>query len=164
MQNKNLLEKKTVIKVSNCIKRFNSNLKIISLNDTARTAIDAAKSLGVEVGAIVKSLVFKSMNKELYFLCLTSGDKYLSLNKLSLIVKENIHKASADEVKKWTGFSIGGVSPVGHNLKPNNIFIDINLKKYQKIYAAAGHPYVVFEISFNDLTKITNGEIVDIVE
>ncbi len=162
--NDNLLEKKTVKKVSNHIKLFNYNLKIISLNETARTAIDAAKSLGVEVGAIVKSLVFKSLNKEFHYLCLTSGDKFLSLNKLSLIVNDKVNKASANEVKEWTGYSIGGVPPVAHKSPPSDIFIDKNLQKHNKIFAAAGHPYAIFGLSFNDLIKMTNGKVVDIVE
>jgi len=164
MNKKYLLEKKTVRNISNHIKKFNPNLTIITLDETARTAEEAAKTLNVNVGAIVKSLVFKSSNKKLYYLCLTSGNKFLSLNKLALIVNDKVIKASADEVKELTGYSIGGVPPVGHISPPTNIFIDINLKAFENIYAAAGHPYVVFGISFNDLVKITKGEVIDIVE
>ena len=78
--NANLLEKKTVRTVIDYLQNFDSNLSLISLDTTARTAKDAAQSLDVGVGAIVKSLVFKRPNKNLYYLCLVSGDKLISLN------------------------------------------------------------------------------------
>ena len=81
MNEKNLLEKKTVRNVINYLQSFDPNLSLISLDTTARTAKDAAQSLKVEVGAIVKSLVFKSSKNKLYYLCLVSGDKFISLTK-----------------------------------------------------------------------------------
>ena len=131
----------------------------LSLDTTARTAKDAANSLNVEVGAIVKSLVFKPSNKNLYYLCLVSGDKLVSLKKLSLYLNDEVEKASANEVKIQTGYSIGGVPPVAHITPPTQILIDINLKRFNKIYAAAGHPYVVFGITFDQICQITNGKV-----
>ena len=162
--NENLLEKKTVISVINYLQNFDPNLSPIPLDTTARTAKDAAQSLGVEVGAIAKSLVFKSLKKELYYLCLVSGDKLVSLKKLSLNINDKIEKASANEVKNQTGYSIGGVPPVAHVTPPTQIFIDSNLKRFNKIFAAAGHPFVVFEISFEQICLITNGQVIDLVE
>ena len=161
--NDNLLEKKTVRTVINYLQNFDPNLSLISLNTTARTANDAAKSLNVEVGAIVKSLVFKSLKKKLYYLCLVSGNKLISLKKLSFMINDEIEKASANEVKDRTGYSIGGVPPVGHINSPKQIFIDSSLKNFNTIYAAAGHPYVVFEITFYQLCQITNGKVCDII-
>ena len=113
---------------------------------------------------IVKSLIFKHPKKKLYYLCLLSGDKLVSLNKLSLNINDEVEKALAKEVKDQTGYSIGGVPPVAHVKSPAQIFIDLNLKRFEKIYAAAGHPYVVFGITFEQICQITNGNIIDFVE
>ena len=158
----NLLEKKSVIKVKNYLQKINPSIKLIELNTTARTAQDAANSLKKEVGAIVKSLIFKTNDNDFY-LCLVSGDYYISEKKLTEIIEKKVTKASADEVKNQTGFSIGGVPPIAHICPPSNIFIDENLKRYDIIYAAAGHPYVVFGITFENLCEITKGEIRDFI-
>ena len=158
----NLLEKNSVLKVKEFLKKIDDNYELIVLDETARTAEDAAKSLKKEVGAIVKSLIFKTNDNDFY-LCLVSGDKYMSEKKLTSIANKKITKANADEVKTQTGFSIGGVSPVAHISPPSHILIDENLKRFDIIYAAAGHPYVVFGITFENLCKITKGEISDIV-
>ena len=92
-----------------------------------------------------------------------SGDKYISEEKLTSIIEKKVTKASADEVKTQTGFSIGGVPPVAHKYPPSNIFIDHNLKRFDIIFAAAGHPYVVFGITFENLCEITKGDIRDFV-
>ena len=160
----NLLEKKNVLKVKNYLQKFDPSIKLIELNTTARTAQDAANSLKQEVGAIVKSLLFKNIETNEYYLCLVSGDQYLSLEKLSKIIGNNIAKANADECKEITGFSIGGVPPVAHVHSPSRIFIDEKLNRFDMVYAAAGHPYVVFGITFDNLHLITKGEINSIVE
>ncbi len=157
-----LLKKEPVKRVEKFLKDFDDNLNIISLNTSARTAIEAASSLKCEVGAIVKSLLFKTENS--FSLFLVAGDKKASLNKIkkSLNIKD-ASMASADEVKNTTGFTIGGVSPVGHLYKMN-IYIDNSLKRFDDLYAAAGHPNCVFKINFENLQKITNGLIKDIAE
>ena len=162
--NEKILEKKTVKSVLNYLQNFDPNTSIIVLDKTARSAEDAANSLNVEVGAIVKSLIFKSTNNNLYYLCLVSGDKFISLKKLSLIVNGHIEKALANEVKDQTGFSIGGVPPVAHATSPTKIFIDYNLNQFNSIFAAAGHPHAVFETNFNILKEITGGEEKNITE
>ena len=160
----NLLEKKSVLKVKNYLQKFDPSIKLIELNTTARTAQDAANSLKQEVGAIVKSLLFKNVEKNEYYLCLVSGDQYISLDKLSKIIGNKIIKANADECKEVTGFSIGGVPPVAHIHSPSRIFIDEKLIRFDMVYAAAGHPYVVFEITFEQLCQISKGNIVDFIE
>ena len=160
----NLLKKKTVIKVKEFLERNFPEIELIQLEETARSAQDAANSLKKEVGAIVKSLLFKNVETNDYYLCLVSGDQYMSLDKLSKIIGNKIIKANADECKEVTGFSIGGVPPFAHIHAPTRIFIDKNFNKFDMIYAAAGHPYVVFGISFDNLCSITKGEISDIVE
>ena len=150
-----LLNKESVKRVKEFIKKFDPNLKILVLDTTARTAKDAANSLKCELGAIVKSLVFRAEND--FLICLVAGDKRCSLNKLKKILdKKDVSMANADEVKVNTGFSIGGVAPVGH-LKKLNILIDKSLSRFQYIYAAAGHPDCVFKITYSELIKLTKG-------
>ena len=157
-----LLNKEPVIRVQKKLKEFDENYKVIVLDSSARTAKEAAESLKTDVGSIVKSLLFRSQNN--FFLCLVSGDKRCSLNKLKKIKNfKDISMANPQSVKEVTGFTIGGVSPIGH-LKKIEIFIDNNLKRFEKIYAAAGHPHCVYKIDFENLIKITNGTVIDIAE
>ena len=100
--------------------------------------------------------MFKDLDNN-FHLCLVSGDKLVSLEKISKIFNSLTVKANADECKKFTGFSIGGISPVAHANSPKSILIDKNLSNYEEIFAAAGHPHVVFGISFITLCNITKG-------
>jgi|TARA_B110000438_G_scaffold260957_1_gene271330 Cys-tRNA(Pro) deacylase len=157
-----LLNKESVKRVKDFIEKFDSNLKVIVLNTTARTAQEAANSLKCEVGAIVKSLLFRTDKN--YLICLVAGDKRCSLNKLKKIIKKkDVSMANADEVKKKTGFSIGGVSPVGH-LANLDVLIDKSLNRFKFIFAAAGHPNCIFKITYDQLIKITKGSEKEISE
>ena len=157
-----ILEKEPVKRAERSIKEFDPGLKIIYLEQTARTAQDAATALGCNVGAIVKSLLFSA--GENFVLCLISGDQRCSLNKLKKIIDEkDVSMAKPEDVKKITGYTIGGVSPVGH-LSKVKIYIDSNLERFTKVFAAAGHPNCIFEISFIELTNLTSGEIKELTE
>ena len=157
-----LLNKEPVQRVQRVLTDFNSNSVVIVLNNSASTALEAASSLGCEVGAIVKSLLFKT--EQNFTLCLVAGDKKASLKKIKKILnKKNVSMASADDVKNITGFTIGGVSPIGH-LNKLDILIDHSLERFNQLFAAAGHPNCIFEISFKDLIKITQGLIKELVE
>ena len=157
----NLLDKESVKRVVKVLKDFDSNLKVQSLSSSARTAVDAATSLKCEVGAIVKSLLLRTDDS--FVLCLVSGDKRCSLNKIKKILKKkDVSMASADQVKNQTGFSIGGVSPIAH-LEETKILIDKSLSRYENVYAAAGHPNSIFKITYKQLVKLTEGEEEDIV-
>ena len=157
-----LLNKEPVKRVEKLLKEFSQNQKVISLDSSARTALEAASSLSCEVGAIVKSLLFKT--EQNYTLCLVAGDKKASLNKIKKILNiKDAFMASADDVKNVTGFTIGGVSPIGH-LNKITILIDNSLERFNFLFAAAGHPNCVFKISFSDLNKITQGSIKELVE
>jgi Cys-tRNA(Pro) deacylase len=156
------LNKEPVKRAKEALKKFNSEIKVIELEQTARTANDAANSLNTEVGSIVKSLLFR--NEENFFLCLVSGDKRCSLNKLKNIFNsKDLSMASPDEVKDQTGYTIGGVSPVGHKNKLE-ILVDESLNRFKNLYAAAGHPNCIFKISFDELLNLTNGVVKDCVE
>ena len=157
-----LLDKEPVKKVQSILSNFDPEKKVVVLDNSARTALEAASSLGCEVGAIIKSLLFKTEN--FHTLCLVAGDKKASSIKIKEILNiKNVTMASADEVKNVTGYSIGGVSPIGH-LKKIDILIDNSLKRFNFLFAAAGHPNCVFKINYTDLQKITNGSIMEIIE
>jgi Cys-tRNA(Pro) deacylase len=157
-----ILNKEPVKRAEKALKTFDQNLNVIVLEKTARTANDAATALGCNVGAIVKSLLFRAGDN--HILSLVSGDKRCSLNKLKKILNEkDVSMASPEAVKENTGYTIGGVSPVGH-LKQCKIFIDKSLEKFSDIFGAAGHPNAVFKINYNKLIEITNGTPEDIIE
>jgi Cys-tRNA(Pro) deacylase len=157
-----LLDKEPVKRVEKFLKKFDKSLKVIVLENSARTAEEAAKALSCSVGAIVKTLLFKSEGG--YCLCLVSGDKRCSLNKLKKIKdQKDISMATPGEVKTQTGYTIGGVSPIGH-INSIEIFIDKSMGRFENLFAAAGHPNCVFKINYEDIQKITNGKIEDIVE
>ena len=157
-----LLDKEPVKRAEKFLKNFDQSLEVIVLENSARTAQDAATALACDVGAIVKSLLFKAENT--FILCLVAGDKRCSLNKLKKIKdKKDISMASPEEVKTQTGYTIGGVSPVGH-LERIEIIIDNSLERFNELFAAAGHPNCVFKTNYNDIQKITNGKVEDIIE
>jgi len=156
-----LLKKEPVQRVVKVLSSFDDSLKVIALTSSAKTAKDAAISLKCEVGAIVKSLLLRTENN--FILCLVSGDKRCSLNKVKKILNLNdVSMADADQVKKQTGFSIGGVSPVAH-LNKSRVLIDISLSRYENVYAAAGHPNTIFKINYKQLIKLTEGTAEDVV-
>ena len=157
-----ILNKEPVKRAEKAIKEFDNDLNIECLENTARTANDAATALGCKVGAIVKSLLFRTEHS--FVLCLVSGDKKCSLNKLKKILDEkDVSMANAEQVKKITGYTIGGVSPVGHLTKVN-ILIDKNLNRFNDIFAAAGHPNCIFKINFEKLTRLTTGKVEELTE
>ena len=157
-----LLDKEPVKRVEKCLKEFDQTQKVIILDTSARTASDAASSLSCEIGAIVKSLLFKTENN--FILCLIAGDKKASLNKIKKMLNiKDVSMSSADDVKNITGFTIGGVSPIGH-LNKIDIFIDNSLKRFNNLYATAGHPNCIFKINFSDLQKISKGSIRELTE
>tara|TARA_B110000438_G_scaffold114088_1_gene111849 strand:- start:503 stop:982 length:480 start_codon:yes stop_codon:yes gene_type:complete len=157
-----LLDKEAVKRAEKALKDFDYSLSVIVLKDSARSAKEAALSLNCEVGAIVKSLLFRT--EDYFILSLVAGDKRCSLNKLKRLTnKKNISMASPDEVKTQTGYTIGGVSPVGH-LNKLKILIDNSLERFKELYAAAGHPNCVFKSNLKILQEITNGEIKEITE
>tara|TARA_B100000700_G_scaffold278885_1_gene327384 strand:- start:392 stop:874 length:483 start_codon:yes stop_codon:yes gene_type:complete len=158
----NLLNNEPVKRAQEALKKFDNSIKIKVLEKTARTAQDASIALSCEVGAIVKSLLFRAENS--FILCLVSGDKKCSLNKLKKITQKNdLSMASPEQVKTQTGYTIGGVSPVGL-LNNVEIFMDNTLKRFDKLYAAAGHPNCIFQIDFDKLKKITSSKVMEITE
>jgi Cys-tRNA(Pro) deacylase len=156
-----LLNKESVQRVVKVLSNFDASLKVEVLNSSARTAKDAAIALNCEVGAIVKSLLLRTDDN--FILCLVSGDKRCSLNKVKKILNnKDVSMADAEQVKSQTGFSIGGVSPVAH-LNRIKILIDSSLSRYENVYAAAGHPNSIFKIGYKQLIELTKGKEEEIV-
>ena len=119
--------------------------------------------MGCEPGQIVKSLVFKAAHSQKPLLVLASGPNRVDERRLSELVGEPIEKADADLVRQWTGFAVGGVPPLGHK-EPVAAFIDETLLQYDTLWAAAGTPRAVFQLTPADLRAMTAGRVVAIKE
>jgi prolyl-tRNA editing enzyme YbaK/EbsC (Cys-tRNA(Pro) deacylase) len=138
------------------------DIDIVHLSESARTAQLAADALSTALGSIVKSLVFLADGKPV--LVLVAGDRRASPEKLkSLLKARRVMIADADRVREETGFSIGGVPPVGHQ-KPLPVWIDASLSRFEMVHAAAGHPRAVFPVPYQALVRITNGKVADLTE
>jgi prolyl-tRNA editing enzyme YbaK/EbsC (Cys-tRNA(Pro) deacylase) len=141
--------------VTSLLKELGCSGEVTILSDSARTALDAANALGIEVGQVASSIVFKLPSGN-PLLVITSGrhrvDTELVAKNLGV---EKLHRADADFVKNASGFSIGGVSPVGWVNKPEIILIDQALNDYDVAWAAAGHPHSVYPTSFEELARVT---------
>ena len=150
-----VLNNPSVIRVTALLKELGCSGEVTILSDSARTALDAANALGIEVGQVASSIVFKLPSGN-PLLVVTSGrhrvDTELVAKNLGV---EKLHRADADFVKNASGFSIGGVSPVGWMNKPEIILIDQALNDYDVAWAAAGHPHSVYPTSFEELARVT---------
>lgn len=138
----------------------------VMLDDAARTAQQAADALGIELGQIAKSIIFKRKPDAVAVLVITSGDRRVDEKKVQDLVcadGQKLGRADAEFVKAATGFSIGGVSPVGHAVAPVTL-IDRDLLRFDEIWAAAGHPHGVFKLQPDDLRHLTGAPIVDVTE
>jgi prolyl-tRNA editing enzyme YbaK/EbsC (Cys-tRNA(Pro) deacylase) len=131
------------------------------LDDAARTAQQAADALGIDVGQIAKSIVFRRKTDDVAVLVVTSGDKRVDEKKVEALVGK-LGRADADFVKSRTGFSIGGVSPFAHATPPV-MLIDRELFRFEDIWAAAGHPHAVVRLRPQDLEGLTGAPVADVV-
>jgi prolyl-tRNA editing enzyme YbaK/EbsC (Cys-tRNA(Pro) deacylase) len=145
-------------KIQNILRILGSDYKVIEFTESTRTAQEAADRVGCQLGQIVKSLVFKGRSSNKGILVLTSGLNRVDENKISQYAGESIGRADPEFVRTVTGFSIGGVPPVGH-VQPLETYIDEDLLQYTDVWAAAGTPNAVFQLPSSDLVKITNGKI-----
>jgi len=150
-----VLNNPSVIRVTALLKELGCSGEVTILSDSARTALDAANALGIEVGQVASSIVFRLPSGN-PLLVITSGrhrvDTEIVAKNLGV---EKLHRADADFVKNASGFSIGGVSPVGWVNKPEIILIDQALNDYDVAWAAAGHPHSVYPTSFEELARVT---------
>jgi len=134
----------------------------VMLDDAARTAQQAADALGIALGQIAKSIIFRRKSDDIAVLVITSGDRRVDEKKVDALVGKT-GRADADFVKARTGFSIGGVSPVGHAQAPVTL-IDRDLFRFEEIWAAAGHPHGVFRLRPHDLERLTGAPVADVVQ
>jgi prolyl-tRNA editing enzyme YbaK/EbsC (Cys-tRNA(Pro) deacylase) len=135
---------------------------IVELPDSTRTAVDAAKAIGCSVAQIAKSIVFRTAIGKKPLLVIAGGDHRINEKNLAEIIGEAVEKADADFVREKTGFSIGGVPPIGHAV-PMPVIMDETLLNFPEIWAAAGNPHAIFKITGADLKKISNAEVKAVV-
>jgi prolyl-tRNA editing enzyme YbaK/EbsC (Cys-tRNA(Pro) deacylase) len=138
----------TAARLADRLRERGLDIEVRSLSDSARTAALAAAALGVEVGQIVKSLVFRREDEMVLVLC--AGDRRVDSERLGL------HPASADQVRAATGFSIGGIPPLGHSTELETT-IDKSLRRFETVWAAAGTPHDVFAIETDALIRAIPG-------
>jgi prolyl-tRNA editing enzyme YbaK/EbsC (Cys-tRNA(Pro) deacylase) len=133
-----------------------SEIKILA--ESARSAKEAADALGIEVGQIASSIVFRLPNEK-PLLVITSGRHRVDAELVARNLKvEKLHRADADFVRLWSGYAIGGVSPVGWVTDEAVVLIDMALNDYEFIWAAAGHPHAVFQTTFDDLKTLVGAQ------
>ena len=153
-----ILERASVMRAAEAMKSLGVQGSIVALSESARTAQEAADSLGVEVGQIASSLIFKLPSGGA-LLIITSGrhrvDTNLVAQKLQI---DSLGRVNADFVKEISGYSIGGVSPLGWISKPEVILIDEALNDYDVVWAASGHPHAVYPTTYNELITCTGAK------
>jgi len=145
-------------RVQDALDAFGLDLRVVELPASTRTAEEAARAVGCEVGRIAKSLVFRAARGNGAVLVIASGRNRVDLGRVAALVGEPLEKADAGFVRERTGFAIGGVPPVGH-LEPLPTFIDEDLLAYPSVWAAAGTPRRVFELTPRALREITGGRV-----
>jgi len=152
------LQNPSVIRVREFLDSAGITGQIVALSDSARTAAEAAQGLGIEVGQVASSIVFK-LPSGLALLVITSGRHRVDTNLVAHnLGVEKLHRVDADFVKEASGFSIGGVSPLGWISKPEIILIDEALNDYEVVWAAAGHPHAVYPTTFEELVRVTGAQ------
>lgn len=152
------LQRPSVLRVRQALVAAGSSAEVVELYETARTAQDAADALGCPLGAIVKSLVFVCGEEPV--MALVAGDRQCKTEDLRAALGRmgTVKRADADTVRAATGFAIGGVAPVGHSTRMP-IAIDASLRRFDRIYAAAGHAHCVFATTVDELVHLTGGRL-----
>lgn len=152
-----VLEKAAVRRAKSAMNELAMSGEIKLLSDSARTALDAANALGIQVGQIASSIVFK-LPDGAALLVITSGRHRVDTELVARSIGvEALGRADADYVKERSGYSVGGVAPIGWITPPAKIIVDLALSEYDVAWAAAGHPHTVFPTSFQELVKVTGG-------
>jgi prolyl-tRNA editing enzyme YbaK/EbsC (Cys-tRNA(Pro) deacylase) len=145
--------------VQDALRRLGFAYEVKESAEVTRSAQDAARVVGCEVGQIAKSLIFRGMRTARAFLVIASGTNRVDETALGALAGEPVQKADAEFVRERTGFAIGGVPPVGH-AHAVDTFIDEDLLGYQEIWAAAGTPNALFRLVPGDLVRMTEGRVV----
>jgi prolyl-tRNA editing enzyme YbaK/EbsC (Cys-tRNA(Pro) deacylase) len=148
-------------KIQNLLWELGYKYTVIEHAESTRTAQEAADRAGCELSQIVKSLIFRGKTSNKPILVLTCGANRVDEKRISKYAGESIARADADFVRSVTGFAIGGVPPIGHN-QPMETYLDEDFLPYPTIWAAAGTPNAIFELTIADLQKMTGGTIVQV--
>jgi Cys-tRNA(Pro) deacylase len=151
--------KASVQRVADALEKLGIQVEITEFAESTRTAEEAAAAVNSTLGQIVKSLVFLAGEQPV--LALVSGTNRVDTEKLAEVAGGPIKRANADIVREATGFSIGGVPPIGHTT-PLPTYLDRDLLAFQVVWAAAGTPNAVFPISPTELQRITSATVVDL--
>jgi prolyl-tRNA editing enzyme YbaK/EbsC (Cys-tRNA(Pro) deacylase) len=151
----------TAQKVQDLLKSLGFTCNVIEFQESTRTAQEAAERAGCTLGQIIKSLIFKGKTTNKPILVLTSGANRVNEERISEYTGESIGRADADFVRTVTGFAIGGVPPLGHAVKMET-YLDEDLLEYTTVWAAAGTPNAIFELTPDDLQKMTDGKTVKV--
>ncbi len=146
-------------KVQDLLNALGCDCEVIEFSESTRTAQEAAERVGSTLGQIVKSLIFKGRESGKPILVLTSGANRVDEKRLSQYAGEKIERADPEFVRNVTGFAIGGVPPVGHT-QPMETYLDEDLLQYETIWAAAGTPKTVFQLTPDRLQSLTKGSVV----
>ena len=139
------------------------DFEVLEFEETTRTAADAAAAIGCTVPQIAKSMIFKAKDSGRCVLVVASGPVRVSESKVTELLGEKIGRADPDFVRENTGFAIGGVPPVGHITDPV-VFVDETLLSFETLWAAAGTPNAVFQLTPNQLIGLTSGTVANIGE
>jgi len=148
-------------KVQDTLYALGFDRTVIEFVESTRTSAEAAARVGCALGQIAKSLVFRGQASGQPVLVITSGVNRVDEAKVGQLLGEPIGRADADFVRAATGFAIGGVPPLGHS-QPIETFIDEDLLQYATIWGAAGTPKAVFELTPDDLQKMTGGRVMKV--
>ena len=155
-----ITEQQSVIRVRERLALLGATGEVRRLDDSARTAKEAADALGIEVGQIASSLIFLADGAPVLVMA-SGGHRVDPLLVAKVLDVELITKASADDVRQATGYAIGGVAPVGHPQQLPTV-VDVALAQYDVVWAAGGHPHYVYPTSFEELVRVTGGEPLDV--
>ena len=148
-------------KVQDALRSLGFDLTVIENTESTRTAQEAADRVGVTLGQIVKSLIFKGKTSSKPILVLTSGSNRVDEKRIKAYTREKIGRAEPDFVREVTGYAIGGVPPIAH-LQGMETYLDEDLMQYDVIWAAAGTPNAIFELTPDDLKKMTGGKTIQV--
>lgn len=135
--------------------------QVVEFSESTRTSAEAAAAVGCEVGQIAKSLIFQGATSHRPILVIASGDNRVNEKAMAAHAGEKLQRPDAEFVRLHTGFAIGGVPPLGHD-QPLTTYIDADLWRYERIWAAAGHPNAVFALTPDELTAMTGGTVVKV--
>lgn len=154
---------KSARRVQDCLAALGGCYEVKEFPSSTRTSKDAADSIGCEVAQIAKSLVFKDKQSGDPILVIASGANRVDVKKIRAATGLTLKRADGEFVRKATGFAIGGIPPIGHDV-PLRTVLDRDLQQYATIWAAAGTPHAVFRLTPDDLFAMTRGDWLDLRE